>query len=471
VKPTNSGERTASRRSFTRALGGTLVSGWPARLQGTSQIGAPELDGNLHFDEATVRAYAQDYGHIVHKRPLAALQPGSVEDVVRIVQFARARGLLVVPRGEGHQPYGQAQVRGGVVIDMRSLCEVHEVTADCMTIDAGAQWRTAMYAALEVGRALPVLPAFLGLTVGGTLSVGGVGTASLRHGAQVDQVRELQLVTGEGSLVTCSERERADLFEAALAGQGQCGIITRAVLRVATAQPLIREHIFRYTDLSTLLHDQATLLHDPYVDGLVAMVIPGPGGWAFMLTALRQHNGAETLTDRDWPTSLHAKAEQPRDVPYAQYTDATPPMSIGASHADLGLMAPGNEVAPMLSELLPRLNPEDLGAVNAIRLFLWKRSSFTRPLLRLPDTDPVAYLAFLRTETRDPGTLARQLTGNRTLFERTRERGGTFYGYSALQLTSRDWQGHYGPAWRPLRDAKRRYDPDRVLAFSSGPFP
>ena len=46
-----------------------------------------------------------------------------------------------------------------------------------------------------------------------------------REGFQVDHVLELQVVTGHGELVACSDERNSDLFNAVLAGMGQCGII------------------------------------------------------------------------------------------------------------------------------------------------------------------------------------------------------------------------------------------------------
>jgi FAD/FMN-containing dehydrogenase len=76
----------------------------------------------------------------------------------------------------------------------------------------------------------PVLPDHLGLSVGGTLSVGGISGTSFRHGAQVDHVTELEVVTGVGDLVRCTPTQAGDVFDAVLAGLGQCGIIVRATL-------------------------------------------------------------------------------------------------------------------------------------------------------------------------------------------------------------------------------------------------
>jgi len=100
-------------------------------------------------------------------------------------------------------------------------------------------------------------------------------------------------------------------------------------------------------------------------------------------------------------------------------------------------------------------------------VFFWKRSLFTRPLVRLPDEGSCLYVATLRTPTTDTSLVARMVAGNRALFVRNRELGGTLYPFSAVGLSEDEWQQHYGPAWSALAAAKRRYDPGRVLA--SGP--
>lgn len=130
------GQSKLSRRSFTKKLvSGSLVIGfnsitgsWVTSVQAASESDfakLPALDGTLHLDDETRAEYAQDYGQIIHEQPLAVLKPGSVEDIVRMVQFVRRYRLRIAARGQGHLPFGQAQVGGGVVIDMRSLQTVH----------------------------------------------------------------------------------------------------------------------------------------------------------------------------------------------------------------------------------------------------------------------------------------------------------------------------------------------------------
>ena len=80
-----------------------------------------ELKGELYFDDAVLQSSADDFGHVVHKKPVAMLRPGDAQDIAKLVQFANRQGLKVAMRGQGHSFFGQTQVEGGVVIDSSSL--------------------------------------------------------------------------------------------------------------------------------------------------------------------------------------------------------------------------------------------------------------------------------------------------------------------------------------------------------------
>jgi cytokinin dehydrogenase len=472
-----------SRRSFAKALGiGTLVVGyrsitgsWITSAEAASQFEKlPPLDGELLLDETTRAEYAQDYGQIVHEKPIAVLKPKSVEDISRMIRFARRHGIRIAARGQGHLPFGQAQVRAGLVIDLRSLRTVHAISSDRLEADAGIQWRGLIKAALTGGLTPPVLTSFLGLTVGGTLSIGGIGTTSYRDGAQVDNVIELEVVTGEGAVLTCSEMQNRDLFEAVLAGQGQCAIITKAVVRLVPALSTVREYVLRYPDLKTLMHD-ATLLSsdqsgDGRFDGVVAWLIPLPGGdWGYFLISTRNFTPPDAPDDERLLAGLgyFPGAEQVNDYGYLEYVDSIPDLVFNKSRPDLTLLTPSPGASRFISEMLPRLTNDNLGTTDIIQLFFWPRTPFTRPLFRIPNREQVVGLAMLRTPTTDPEVIARMLAGNRTLFEENRSLGGTHYPFSALHLSRHDWQNHYGHLWDNLVRAKRRYDPDN--AFASGP--
>lgn len=467
---TDGQDPTLSRRGFAQAVvAGSLMAGFSRAGAGAPFANLPELDGELSFDPAVRAEYANDYGRIIHEQPLAVLRPGSARDIATIVSFARRFGLRIAARGQGHQPFGQSQVSGGIVIDMRPLQQVHTFTADSVEVDAGTSWRTLLQATLSYGLAPPVLTKFLGLTVGGTLSIGGVGVTSLRHGAQVDQTLALQVVTGAGDIITCSAGEHRDLFDAALAGQGQCGIVTRATLRLERAPAKAREYLLHYPDLQTLIEDGTRVTQEGRFDGAVALIMATNGGWSYVLTPIYHFTPPEAPDDATLLAGLRfvRGSEQVRDVDYFEYLDEMPPIDFTQSHADLGLLMPLTAAPTFVAKALPRLTPDDLGGAQGIRMFFWKRQAFTRPLLRLPQEQLVCYTALLRTPTSDPDVLARTLAGNRRLYEHNRRAGGVLYPFAAVELTQQDWRRHYGAQWHELAKAKRRYDPDAVLA--SGP--
>jgi FAD/FMN-containing dehydrogenase len=121
-------------------------------------------------------------------KPIAVLKPGSIEDIIRIIQFARTYKIKIAARGQGHSTYGQSQVEAGVIIDMSTLNKIHSIGADRAIVEAGVVWSQLLQQTLRQGLTPPVLTDYIELSIGGTLSVGGIGGATHRYGVQVDSV-------------------------------------------------------------------------------------------------------------------------------------------------------------------------------------------------------------------------------------------------------------------------------------------
>src|SRR6202162_3723382 len=142
-------QRNISRRDFGKRLAGgaalfALQPAWnyPAAAQ-SLRNDLKDLSGELNFDDAVLQAAADDFGHVVHKRPVGLLRPGAAQDIAKLLQFANRQGLKVAMRGQGHAFFGQTQVEGGVVIDSGSLTSVRIVKSGAggtAEIGSGAQW-------------------------------------------------------------------------------------------------------------------------------------------------------------------------------------------------------------------------------------------------------------------------------------------------------------------------------------------
>ena len=73
-----------------------------------------------------------------------------------------------------------------------------EISTD--KVDAGVRWIELLQATVPQGKSPPTLTDFIELSIGGTLSVGGIGGQAFRWGLQVDNVLELEVITGRGEL-------------------------------------------------------------------------------------------------------------------------------------------------------------------------------------------------------------------------------------------------------------------------------
>jgi cytokinin dehydrogenase len=229
---------TSDRRTFLgTGLGiAAAVTSHTYGLTAAAQADAAEMPSR---DSARTEA-SGDFGRLIHREPRAVAQPVSSAEVASLLRLARREGLKVAARGQGHSIYGRSLSEDGIVIDMGRLGSIRELRPDRIVVEAGATWKSVLDATLAQGLTPPVLTNYLGLSVGGTLAVGGIGGASSRHGMQTDNVLEFDVVTGDGQELTCSATSNPNAFDAVRAGLGQCGIITRATLRLQRAPERVR---------------------------------------------------------------------------------------------------------------------------------------------------------------------------------------------------------------------------------------
>ena len=222
------------------------------------------LGDRILLDEDVRAEFRSDFGRRVDNLPGAVARCSSAEDVAAVVRFCRERKIPVVARGQGHSQSGQSTTDGGVLIDTRALCPIHEIdeAAETATVDAGVIWRELVEATVPRGFVPRVLTNNLNVAISGTLSMAGLGVASFRYGTQADNAVELQVVTGTGEIVTCSREENRELFDVVRCGLSQFALITRAKVRLRRCKPKIRKYYLLYDDLGALMEDARKVM-DP----------------------------------------------------------------------------------------------------------------------------------------------------------------------------------------------------------------
>ena len=480
-----------SRRDFLQlAASGAVLAGFAssnvrgqvnALHEPTALQGLPAFDGSL-TDQLTSRELAAtDRGGLVRHLPRAVLYPGSVEDVARMVRYAHAKRIPVVMRGRGHSAYGQTLSDGGIVIDSSTLNQVVQVTGNTIEIEAGASLGTLSRAAFEAGLRVPVMSGCSMLSVGGWISVGGIAGESFRQGAFIDQVIELQLVTGSGHLVTCTDRHEPELFAMALAGMGQCGIIVAAKFRLITAPEQATFRTIDYASLESFLADQQRFAANDRLDSLWATISRrADGSWRYPVTIGRY--GA--LDEDADPSSVVGDIARGRTATAVrlQYRDIVPP-PLAAATTRRPVNAPAGSLngsklvrqpamcvflpASVVSEILTPLlsSPSDSAGISIIECVALNADRFRRPLFRLPREERVFSCWILRTANPDSGpSLQSQLAVNARFLKRALAMGAVRYPPFGGITAPADWRIHYGEnLYRRFAHAKQKYDERGIL--------
>ena len=439
--------------------------------------GVPLLDGSLHVDRATRRRYAADAGRISTGLPTAVLRPGSAADVARMVAHCRRHRVPVAARGLGNTTGGQSLVPGGVVVDTATLAGIRTIGPDRATVGAGTTWLELARAAATHGLAIPAATGYLALTVGGTLSVGGVPPA-VATGAQVDHVRELEVVTGDGELRRCSPTVDGELFEAVLAGLGQFGIITEATVGLVPAPTTVRGWSLPHTDLAAFLADlRAQAWSGEATEVFGDWWRPGEAGEVHHLNAfsfdgafdgaLAPPAGAE-VRESGYLEHITRIDEAVARLRTAIGWDALP-------KPWLTVWLPDSRVEEVVGATLDELGPTDVGVGGFVLLYTHHRAALTRPSLRLPAPDGSDLVHLFTVMTAGPpdadaGFAAAMLERNRRLLDRALAAGGARYPIGTVPSDATDWRAHYGDRWPDLVELKRRYDPAGILTPGQGVF-
>ncbi|MDI1480125.1 FAD-binding protein [Polyangium sp. y55x31] len=434
----------------------------------------PCLDGQLLFAPGDLASAAEDFGHILHHTPIAVLLPGSIADIRALLRFAHAHripvgGMSMI--GNTHSVYGQSQVEAGIVINMASLATIHEIDEDSALVDAGVRWVDLLAATTPLGKSPPALTDHIDLSIGGTLSVGGIGGQAFRHGMLVDNVLELEIITGQGRLVACSPTRHSDLFHAALGGIGQFGIIVRARVRLIDVPGMARRYTALYPALVDLMADQEKLMDDGRFDYLEGFALPAEGGgWMYQIEAVKYYAPGQPPDDAALtgdltfaPSTLTVE-----DLTHFDFTNRIAPLvallkSVGAwelPHPWIDMFVPGSEAASFIQSVLDQTTPDDMGG-GPILIYPFQRAAVTAPFVALPD-EPTVYL-FSLLRFAPPPVVSNLLAKNRSIYETLRDLGGKRYAASGIPFTSSDWQDHFGDMWPIFVHLKHRFDPRRIL--------
>ncbi len=199
------------------------------QLMGT--VTAPGDDG---WDAAR-----QAWNLAVDQQPAAVAEPETVSDVVKIVNYARERGLHVAAQGTGHAATALAPFLADTILVKTHRMRVVEIDPDARRAraQAGALWADVVVPASEHGLAALAGSSHDVGVVGYCLG-GGLSWLGRKHGLAANSVRAIQLVTADGRVTLVDAHHDPDLFWALRGGGGNFGIVTAIELELYPLEEL-----------------------------------------------------------------------------------------------------------------------------------------------------------------------------------------------------------------------------------------
>ena len=201
-------------------------------------------DRFIFVDEEQLARCAADQTEDLCYLPEVVLQPGTSEEVSRILAYCSKWRIPVTPRGAGTGLSGGAlPVHGGVSLDMKRFNKILSLDKRNLQVitEPGVITQELQEYVKAQGLMYPPDPASKGSCfIGGNVAENSGGPRAVKYGVVKDYVLNLEVVLPDGSIIwtganVLKNATGYNLTQLMVGSEGTLGVITRIVLRLVSA--------------------------------------------------------------------------------------------------------------------------------------------------------------------------------------------------------------------------------------------
>ncbi|MGV0749099.1 FAD-binding oxidoreductase [Mycolicibacter minnesotensis] len=162
-------------------------------------------------------------------------------------------------------------------LDTSGLVSVIAVDPENRTadVDGMCTYEDLVAATLPYGLAPLVVPQLKTITVGGAVSGLGIESASFRNGLPHESVLEMDVLTGDGELLTVSRDQHEDLFHAFPNSYGTLGYSTRLRIELEAVKPFVALRHIRFDSLDELVAAMDRIIDTGGLEGVPVDYLDG----------------------------------------------------------------------------------------------------------------------------------------------------------------------------------------------------
>jgi glycolate oxidase len=250
-----------------------MPSGSPAVISRLQEICGREFVLTHQHELATYRSDG-----LLHYRevPVAAVLPGTAEQVRQVVATCFEAGVPWVARGSGTGLSGGAlPVAEGVLIVLSRLRRILEVDLDNgrVVVEPGVT-NVSVTRAVSPTHFYPPDPSSqIVCSIGGNVAENSGGAHCFKYGFTTNYVVALEVVLSDGTMVTLDrDAPGYDLLGAFVGSEGTLGVATKIVLRVIPAPESVSTMLAFFDDTSAAGEAVTAIVDAGIVPGAIEMM-------------------------------------------------------------------------------------------------------------------------------------------------------------------------------------------------------
>jgi hypothetical protein len=232
-------------------------------------------------------------------------------------------------------------------------------------------------------------------------------------------------------------------------------------------------HNLVYDDLETYISDQKQIAMEGRFDhqyGMGSRKRNGP--WSFTMQLGKFHTPPDEPNLVALEKGLRFRSQsEPVRLSYSEYLhrfDARNADEIASGRSSrptpfLAVWIPASATKDYVARILPMSS--DVAGADSFSFWPLNARRFTRPLFKVPDEEVFFSIWMIRSVApNDPTALSAMLASNHSLLQQMTVVGGKDYRQYGMVISQAEWVEHFGPdVWRRFSDAKKKFDPNKVL--------
>ena len=159
-------------------------------------------------------------------------------------------------------------------INLRSLNEIISIDKEekiCVA-ESGVTFSQLVKATLPLGLIPMTVPELKGITIGGAVSGCSIESMSYKFGGFHDSCVEYEIITGEGNVILCSEKENNHIFEMIHGSYGTLGILTKLKFKLIEAKQYVKmdyKSFDNFPDYKKAIDKYCENCEYDFIDGIV----------------------------------------------------------------------------------------------------------------------------------------------------------------------------------------------------------